>query len=321
MLNIEDIIVTIKEMEDLQQDCKELFHYTSVSALENIVKDFEASIDKSYFLFRATNAFMTNDSLEMRLGYDYTLNLFSQFEECLTKNVNSDKYKISLYMNDVKNSVKFNIYSENDILNWMLSGENTPYIISLSRQNDDIDMWKYYGCNGHGVCFVFDSEALEQLIEQSGMFIHGPSPVIYGERMGYTMMRQNFIKMVFKLYRDYLYKVHPLTDIDKIAELKIRTIDEVCCLISVFIKSEDWHNERETRMAAIRHFDSKGEQPIIKQNEKGKSYFEIKMPINSLAQIIIGPCVIEKDVDRIKTFAKTLGISEENVIKSNKPLQ
>lgn len=321
MQNLEDIKVSIDEMIDLQIDCKELCHYTPIATLESIVNTFNASDDKATIVFRATSAFETNDRLEMQLGYGFTLDLFSQFEEHLLPKYDSDKFKISKYMNDVKNSNKFNRYSEDEIVKWMLKGENTPYIISLSRQIDNLDMWQKYGCNGYGVCLIFNNVVLGQLIEQSGMFIHGPLPVIYGERIGHIKMKQKFMRMVHNLYKEYLCKVHPLEDLDEIAELKIRAIDEICSLISVFIKNEDWHIEREYRIAAIRHFYPTVDQPIVKHNEKGKSFFEVKIPINSLTQIIIGPCNNETDIKTIKSFAKTLGLSDENVFKSNKPLQ
>ena len=308
-------------MHDIQMDGNYICHYTSLNALESLIKAYQESNDKSSIILRATDVYSTNDKLEMSFGYEYVLELFSELEKELPKEFSDNKYRISRYMEDVIHSKKYKNFTERQFVDWMLKSDSSTFVISLSRHKDNIDMWQKYGKNGYGVCLVFDKKALSQIQRPSGLFVQGPLNVIYGNRAGFQNMHILFNYIGRKEYDDYIEQAQHINDIDNIVELKLKSLDQLCGLCSVFIKDEKWHNEREVRIAITRNYFPNENKPIVKIDEKNRKYIELLIPFSCLKEIIIGSCVKENVIYDILSELGDDNSFIKIVSRSNTPLQ
>ena len=320
---LEYIQQEIEEMIDNQKEFTEVGHYTGIDVLESIANNYKKSDDKDNIVLWASSVYNTNDSKEMHSGYDYVVGAFGDFETCLEGKV-ENKFRISTYLQDANNSEKYKHCSEERFINWMIQQDNTPYFISFTKLIDNLDMWiKPYGKNGKGVCLVFDIEGLKKLHRPSGMFIHGPVSVVYGERLGHLKTKNLFQKMVLYTFLDFIKQVYRLTNLDEIIECKIQAIDQICNIISAYIKDEGWHPEREVRLVAAQHHYPMGEVPIIKYKDEEQKipYIEIKIPTFCLKKIFVGSQVGKKELKIVKECANILGLSPDNIIISKTPLQ
>ena len=320
MRELTDVIEEVFEAQEKNnRDTKEIAHYTTVDAFEKISKTIYTESDQNFINLWFTDVYDTNDKTEMSFGYDFVIDSFSAFEILNSK---EDRFLITKYEDELKRSDRFKCYTPEQIKYWLIRKEATPYILSLTRKIDDTDMWlKTYGNGGDGVCLVFDFLDLKKSRYQEDFLIHGPFSIIYGNRVGYLEERIMLQEAVGYEYQRFIEDVCRLNDFDSILGRKIMALDQVCSLVSSFIKGEKWHNECEERLAAHRHFlfQSKFPKPINEYN--GKKHIEISIPISCLKRIIIGPKTDKKSIAKVKDCAKNLHILPENVIISQEPIK
>ena len=194
--------------------------------------------------------------------------------------------------------------------------------MSLTRKTDDIDTWlKVYGDGGKGICMVFDFSDMDKYRFQSDFCIHGLFSVIYGNRIGYIREKNLLQGIVWDEYNRFLKDVYRLDDFDAILNRKIIAMDQVCNLISSFVKGEEWHDECEERMVALRHFIPYKNTPKKVINVNGKNHIEVDIPVSCLKRIIIGPCLDKDSIIKINEMAAIVGLSTTNVKLSKVPLQ
>ena len=319
MANTQCLFGSAQELFESMEDKNELGHYTSIDVLVNIAQAFDKCKEGNDIILWATDAFWTNDTKETHYGYDFVMDTFSKLEEALIVPI-EDKYRITKYPEDMKKSEKFKGYTIDQVKYWLMHDEATPYVISFTSAIDKTSMWKTsYGRVGKGVCLVFDFQDLSPI--QNGMYIYGPIKVIYNNKIGHAKEQTLFMEHIVCIYNDFCNKVASLTNLDDIIEKKIQAIEEVGSLISSFIKNEEWCDEKEYRITAIRHNWPTSEECIICKKENGTPYVEIKLPLSCLKKIIVGPCVDLDEFDRIMKASRLLGISSDNIVKSKSPLK
>lgn len=315
------IMKDLEEMTYFQKDSHIVCHYTSVNTLCEITRCFQDSNDKCNISFRASNIFYTNDKLEMTLGYQYTMNLISQLEDELPDLLNLPKYRLSTFFEDAKNSSKYYSLTEEQIQNWFVGNDNALFFISFTQLVDDKDMWQKYGNNGNGICLVFDRNILKSIDRPSGMFVQGPLDVIYKNKSGHNKMHLLFDYLGRIEYESFINDVQQFEDIDKIFECKIKSIDQLCCLFSSFIKDKLWHNEEEVRIVINRNYNPCEKIPDVKVSKNGKPYIEIDIPLSSIKRIIIGSCVSLEDALSVLSNSRLLGLDTNIISFSTTPLQ
>ena len=309
---VEDVIRTVEEKNF---NSKVFAHYTKVDAFLSIIGSLSQEGGQSYFNFWFTDAFCTNDPEELSLGYDFVIKSFSLIENCLYKK--EDRYLVTNYEDELKRSQAFRNVDPAYIKNYFINKEATPYIMSLSRNIDNLDMWlKTYGNGGDGVCLLFDFTEMNKYRYQADFFVHGPFSVIYGDKVGYCKEKNMLQNAVWSEYVHYMKDIQDIDDFDTILCRKIKAIDEVCSIISSFIKHEDWSGECEERMVALRHFIPVKEKLNVITSSSGKKHIDIQIPLTCLKKIIIGPCVDEEYAIKVKESASSINISSENVVRS-----
>lgn len=316
----EEIEEAIESVETKEKQIQEYGHYTSINAFESIANTLHSHDDQLFIKLWFTEAYCTNDKQEALYGYDFMMNSFSAIESCLE--TKEDRFLITNYDEELKWSNKFKDKTPEQIRIWLTHKEATPYIMSLTRKIDNLDMWlKTYGYGGRGVCLVFDFTNIDDYRYQSDFLIHGPFSVIYGNRLGYLEEKEKLQEIAWKEYYHFINDVYLLNDFDAILERKISAMDQVCSLISSFIKGEEWHSESEERIVALRHFVPCKDNPKTIVQNNNKKHIEVVVPASCLKKIIIGSCSDSDSIKKVRDAAEKIGIQSDNVTMSNSPLQ
>lgn len=306
-------------MDKDEKPIREIAHYTDVNAFVAIADTKYNDGNQSFVHFWFVDGFCTNDKNEIKLGYDFMIDKFSEFEECIINR--DDRCLVTKYPEELKKSKRFERYTQEDIKNWLIRNEATPYVMSLSRKIDDTDMWLKYGNGGKGVCVIFDFKDIENYRDQSDFRLHGPFSVVYKNCFGYTNELLMLKKIVLMEYERFLNDVIALKDFDEILERKIKAMDQVCGLISSFIKSKEWHTECEERMVALRHFLPIKDPSLNIANNNGINHVEINIPTSCIKKVFVGPCVSNADRERIRESASKIGMKPSDIEKSSSPIQ
>ena len=309
--SLQDIQEIVEESIVSNSNQKEYGHYTSVNALRKILNGYNKG-SKCIYLW-ATDARCSNDEFELQTGFDFLIDYIK-----LLDNEINEKYRLSTFWKDIDKSKKYKGIDVQSIVNYFFEGSRTPYIISLSKYIDDLNMWKQiYGHGGEGACIEFCFSSAD--IIHPDLNITPPTTVAYIGRIGYLGTLNKLQNMVICEYIEYLANVEKISDIDSILKLKIQTLDLICSEVSSYIKSGKWHSEQEVRIVCNTKEEKSG---IIKTDECSKKrYIEVPIPISCIKRIILGPKVESSVLEEIKIVSHTIGVKPENVIKSNEPLR
>ena len=135
----------MEQIKDEQGKIKYFYHYTTQETLCGMLNKYRAENSQGTqenLIFWASSIFTMNDPLEMKHGVEVFKKLIPFNEEFY-----KDVYKISLEERlnlDYFNSDKF-----------LSNQSNTPFVISFSRNRDDLAMWALYGESGFGVVLKY----------------------------------------------------------------------------------------------------------------------------------------------------------------------
>lgn len=313
MDNILDIENLINEMELNQQPIKEIAHYTSVEALNSIIDSVQINeASDAFFILRATHALETDDPEELQEGSEFLMEILSNLEED-----NPDKYKLSNYMLDIKSSKSLAHLSEDDIRKWFLGGIRTPYIISFSRYIDQLKMWQLpYARCGEGACLVFDFSVMNY--SNNHLMIRPPFPIIYGKRLGYLNLKNEFLGLIWSEYGRYCKNVDNISEQEQIVRYKLQALEVVYAFVASYFKREKWHYQQEIRIMCTTYSDNPS---CMMMDEKGRKYVEVSVPITCLKQVILGPKVEDSVLESIRERLFPFGYTSDDIFKSKEPLQ
>lgn len=306
--NIQEIV----EESVLSNSNQKVFgHYTSVDALRKILKGYNK--DSKCLSLWATDARCSNDEHELQTGFDYLMDYIKILDSGVI-----EKYRLSEFWKDLDKSAKYNDITAQDIVNLFFEGSRTPYIISLSKYIDDLNMWKQiYGHGGEGVCIEFDFSNTD--ITHPDLYITQPTTVAYTGRIGYLNTLNMLQNRIIYEYVEYLNNVVKKSDTDDILSMKIQTLDIICSEVSSYIKNGKWHNEQEVRIVC---YTKEDDSKIVKNDDSSyRRYVEVPIPVSCIKKITLGPKVNNNTLKEIQQVSHIIGLKSENVIKSNEPLR
>ena len=314
---LDEVNEFLENQQETSKAITSLAQYTSVDALRSITSNLVYKRNKTYFILRATNALYTNDRDELKHGYDFLITTLQQIEANIDSGSNCpESLYLSNYAKELSFSKKYQDISHEKIMEWFYSGIRTPYFISLTRKVDDLTMWnKSYGRNGEGVCIVLDFSKMEY--QNTELIINAPMMIAYTQSVGYYQTTTTLMETIFKAYNSYLRGVRNIEKED-ILDLKLQTIESMCAFISSYFKGKQWHDEQEWRIMCT---TIKEHATCIKYDNNDRPYVEVSIPLSCLKKIILGPKVDNSIVHEFKGNARLLGLSPEDVMKSEEPLK
>lgn len=309
-----------------------LYHYTSLKNFFDIFEKsliYENNIIPTHIVLWGTNCFHLNDKLE----YKHFINLLSNYSKSNKQPLGENHLKIL----------------------WSILKSAKIGIVSLSENNDSLPMWTSYGSNGNGISLGFDfcktNFDEEMLMELS-----------QNEQEQNNFDDEYCSKSKCPLKKCPMYcncKECNAQNFDKNIDLKDCNVKRVKYLDS-FANNEELYNTLYTTMESITNpvsefFDVKIKylldseavwvkhpsfgyekewrivSPIYPQsqcyrlssNNSFIPYVPIKIPINCLKRIVLGPCLDDSRLYDVKDYLKSKMINIEDICfsQSNVPLQ
>ena len=276
-----------------------VYHYTSMGTFLSLLENVNKSTDKNSFVFWATDIFFLNDPQEYAYGQEILLDVLKEIE--YDKKVD-DNLCLSLLFSRHPGKTKEKWLE--DLRNSIIDNNQSPYVISFSRNGDSLPMWLSYADGGKGVCmafaeyrnqFVSDSFAAQNINEMA-VDIYDNLGTYDVEYNNYTDKDNRLRKNLEYMYDYYLDKLKTISP-NKYLELQNGMLRGLTIVHAPYIKNKDYEGEREVRLAKT--IDNKGNPYEIKFriNAKGHiiPYIEVEIPVTQLDYVKIGP-LTDKDL-------------------------
>lgn len=188
----------------------------------------------------------------------------------------NDKTEMFFLSDTIKNFQE-SIAEEGD--NLYLANRN--FITSFSERIDELDMWRFYGDNAHGVCMVFETKEISETKIKEVLYIDKES--------------NEKIKQMNKI-------------LSELKDNKINFRFPILDKYKPFYKSKDFKNEAEHRILIVsdKHTDWSITQPynILSPYIDRDLYSDAQSENTEfpliLKRIILGPEMLNKDINKIQ---------------------
>lgn len=276
-----------------------LYHYTSCEGLFGMLREYDKDANPNLTMW-ATNVLFMNDASEYQFGKNICKDLVMHYE--------ADE-QIDNGFAYVYNTLD-TIVAQNDM--------QTPYIISLSKREENAAIWSMYSNNGRGIAIAFDSERLDGYINKSNTFLE---ECWYCTTADDLLSNKKIKQYIAELYKSCFATPHsgslppnmdPKSFYDIVYAVKFQLE------VSTKIKHASFDYESEVRLTRLGtdkpQFRVKGGVIV--------PYKEVLIPIEAISSIIIGPTADREYVQKsLKIFLKTKGLDElaENIKQSLVP--
>lgn len=268
------------------------YHYTTQDTLCSLLNKYRESKAQGNLIFWASSIFTMNDPQEMKHGVE-VFKVLIPFNE-------------GFYEIHPEERLNIGILDSEKILS---DHSHTPFVISFSRNRDDLAMWALYGDGGHGVVLKFNKDLKSYPSDING--VTKPENVYYGKG-------SDRIQLIFQIYNKGLLELRSCKSEEQKKECREKTVSKLYTHICPFIKTESYHNEKESRLS---YYDVPSH--LIKFRTRNKNlipYIEVPIPIEYLEEIILGPCCnFELAHFSIRYLLDCCGLQRVNVSKSSIP--
>jgi hypothetical protein len=283
---------------------RHLFHYTSVTALKNILETKELWASKSDFL---------NDYSEI----NYIIEIFNKVYDYVASNFNTEIVGFfELVKNDLANYFqrKFNGNEFSSI-----------FIVSMSENQDSLVLWSNYSkIDGYNICF--DTAQLMDVVinhrEENKIYdtVH-VGKIIYNEEEQIKILF-NEIMRIYKMFREHSrFDIETINQAVVLCQVAVETY-------SMFFKKSAFEQEDEFRIAFIITDQEKLKRNIKYRIDNGSliPYISIPLewPVHPFFGVTIGPKNnTDTSVIGLRHFLKYKGFPDfsNNVFKSMIPLR
>lgn len=298
----------------MKLDFSIVYHYTGLDTLFKMLD----GISNDNIVFFASKVSELNDSSEFIYGLKKLWNWLPYIEKQLSIN---DNYKVS------RITKKNSSITEKELLQMVKDilsrSQYVPFIVSFSNNKDSLPMWDMYGNNGYGVALGFKLQAnILRKRKEPIMDLTNYDPTVpHSWRVSYGdfFIRDDVLKYVMFLYRNYYESTHIITDKKDIFYAQSDLIREIATIPAVLLKHPAYKYEEESRLI----FLSNNLKSIkFRNNRKGNviQYIEVEIPVYLLKEIVIGPCFDVKSVkNNIQIILDQKGLKGIKIIDSKIP--
>lgn len=253
-------------------DSDVLYHYTSIDTLTAILNNVEHtfppkapsdSLEYYKIKLRATQWAFFNDPLEYRY-------LLSKINEFFNMDDDLRQYKDAF----------------NEALLYASGFSGVPYIISLSKSRDNLDMWRSYSRNGAGVAIGFKAKELSECVgKMSGLF-----SFVRLYECRYLNDNLIFDEIKYRLKRYFM-------DLFSASQINLGALGPLLSEFTVF-KHPCYMNECEKRIVIFDDTPRASSSKFRSSNGVMIPYIEIELPLSTINEIVIGPCA-DKDLNSL----------------------
>lgn len=287
-----------------------LYHYTSIDTFSTMLEKSLWSANgnplvPTHIVMWATHCNFLNDKTEYRLfvkGLKYQV---KEYAENHGISLNAKQFEL------LDDAVKY----------------NDTFVILFSKKADDLGMWRGYAGDGAGVCLGFDFS----VIQPSSLSIVATEQNLLDEANGYETEFKTILKLDEKPEKCHYVRPEP----NKM-QIEKSLVKKVYNLLVTKGKDEfndvKLHLKMEPFYPLYKHhkYDSEDEWRIVindmmnfkYRNVHGQlvPYREVRIPIDCLKKIIIGPC-LDSDVmvNRLITISKYRLVRNLEIVPSDIP--
>ena len=282
----------MERKEDKKKVVEDFYHYTTQDTLCCMLNKYRESIYPEKLIFWASSIFTMNNPQEMNHGVEVFMTLIA-FNENFYKIPQEDRLNIESF-----NSQKI-----------LFIHPNTSFVISFSRNRDDLAMWSLYGDGGQGVVLKFNKD-LESCPSDLTR-VTKPENVYYGD--GTDKMQ-----LLYRIYNDGLKELRQCTNEDQRRACREKTLSKLYVHICPFIKTEAYKMENESRLSYYNI-----PYCLFKFRTRNKNvipYIEVPIPVKYLEEILFGPCCnYELALHSIRYLLDCCELQCVNISKSSIP--
>ena len=267
-----------------------IYHYTSLGTFFELINAYRR--DKHLTLW-ASSAYALNDAAEMQGGYSFIREFLQSYEQ----NEKEEK-KLSVLLPPEGGK-----YFTGDDKDFYMSNVNTPFVLCFTGKGDYLPMWSMYGDNGGGVCLGFDGNIMDRIQD-----VHCLADVTYYGDNIIDVEGWNDLKRFLYNEADKCHLLLDCISCNDFSTLKSFYLNKLCPIISAFIKRAEFRYEDETRMMLL-HNATK-DDVFFRKGINGNiiPYIKVKIPIESLQEIILGPCIATpqnmRDMESMKAICR-----------------
>lgn len=267
-----------------------IYHYTSIETLNAILSGCEHhptrdaksdSIDSHRIKLWATHWMYLNDPTE----YKY---FFDELRDYIRDNKDLCTYRDSF----------------DSTFDFAKRIGGMPYVISLSKAKDNLEMWRSYAGNGTGVAIGFDKNRLYAEICKTDLDDKYNSVKMYDCRY----LEKDQIKNECNKLRDYLLSVLSKSEKNGGDYNLIHLVESL-----IVFKHPCYFNEREARIVLFDYSPVGRGVKFRTVNDLIIPYREVSIPISCIREIILGPCadvVKNKESISMKLTSKNSKLAE-----------
>lgn len=216
-----------------------LYHYTSPAGFLGILHSSSFWFSDSDFLNDASESYYFKDV----------------FSNANTYSSGTRKEKIFKF-----NTEMFSYYHTSNFSEHRQTSNNikeTRYILSLSLDNDNLNLWNYYtkNANGIGYCIGIKEDSFENIVR--------PDETIFSGKVIYDHDIQ--LRLLSELVDDYWVLYTKLTNTYQRKYLYEKLEDNVV-RYSIFMKNPLFAGENEYRIAIVRHGSNADKERLFREN-------------------------------------------------------
>ncbi|MBQ9204053.1 MAG: DUF2971 domain-containing protein [Prevotella sp.] len=289
-----------------------LYHYTSIDSFVGMVESARKSNGNDHLVFWASSIFAMNDPMEFKYGIDLIKKLVEKYEE--EKQI-ANKYKLSTSFED-ELAINPNFSNENYLLDrYFVNPPKTPFVISFSRNDDDLAMWDLYGNKGKGLCLHFD-EDIPPFTENDPIISQKLIDVDYS---GDIEKNETLYSIFENEYKKSLDLLKQETSEAEIAVKRCLFLAIIYHFLCPFIKHHKYKNEKEVRISGLPN-----SMEYIKYRTRNANiipYVEMRIDKKHLKGITIGPCCDFESLKRgINNLLYSIGLNADPLMKEDLPI-
>lgn len=265
-----------------------LYHYTSVAAILKILEGNE----NGKFCLRATHAKFFNDPYEYKLAISLLKSSLNRYE-----NENSIPNK------------KSKLFRKRTFSNMgMIFG--SPFILSLSENEDDLTMWRTYGLDGKGVALGLDKSKLSEYSNSK--------QIINTQLLKCHYDKETIIKGLKEYWGAIYDKISIINEGKTVGMDSFGFVSDIN-LFSFTFKRSEYKAEKEWRLCS-----NVGDRDVNYLERDGLiiPYIEHNFANEIIKKIVIGPCVnkqLTKESIEILLRTKKIIIPRKDIITSKVP--
>lgn len=213
----------------------------------------------------------------------------------------------------------FNVLESHRLLSGREDDEKFyPYILSMSKNLDNLIMWRLFGDLCEGVCLVMEASDFE-IIGSRHHSQTDASPELFGNDVYYGDDDIDKIRQLYRTLNDVgLHSNELVASFIKPKEFSIENEYRLC-----HVNNPQWNITRDNKSGNI-DFGKTMEQLknvlIRQQNKRLIRYIETVLDSKCLKKIIIGPKCNECNIPIIRDYLRSINLTDVSVIKSKYPL-